>query len=73
MAGWQDIARDTHGDWLKQRRAGLGSYITLGDKKTDGLRLFDSFSLGVVTNGDAWCYNSSRAKLTTNMTRMIEV
>jgi len=31
----------------------------LGDKKGDGIKLFDNFSLGVVTNRDAWAYNAS--------------
>ncbi len=68
---WQSIAPDAHGDWLKQRDDSFGEFIVLGDKKTDGNKLFENFSLGVVTNRDAWAYNAARTKLQANMTSMI--
>jgi len=68
---WQQITPDEHGDWLKQRDDSFGDFIVLGDKKSDGAKLFDNFSLGVVTNRDAWAYNASQAKLQANMTSMI--
>jgi predicted helicase len=69
--GWQMIAPNEHGDWLKQRDDDFNNYLLLGDKKTDSLSLFETFSLGVVTNRDAWCYNFSRAHAVRNMSRMI--
>ncbi len=69
--GWQAITPDEHGDWLKQRDDSFSDYIVLGDKKGSGPKLFDNFSLGVVTNRDAWCYNSSKMAVSANMTRMI--
>lgn len=69
--GWNNITPDEHGDWLKQRDDSFGEFIVLGDKKSDGAKLFDNFSLGVVTNRDAWAYNASQAKLQANMTNMI--
>ena len=74
MAGiteWQTITPDEHGDWLKQRDDSFGEFIVLGDKKSDGTKLFDNYSLGVATNRDAWAYNASQAKLQANMTSMI--
>lgn len=68
---WQQITPDEHGDWLKQRDNSFSEYIVLGDKKSAAPKLFDNFSLGVVTNRDAWAYNSSQSKLATNMTSMI--
>ncbi|MDD2162642.1 DEAD/DEAH box helicase family protein [Pseudomonas sp. MIL19] len=68
---WQQIIPDEHGDWLKQRDNSFSEYIVLGDKKSTAPKLFDNFSLGVVTNRDAWAYNSSQSKLATNMTSMI--
>ena len=68
---WQAITPDAHGDWLKQRDDSFGKFIVLGDKKGDAVKLFDNFSLGVVTNRDAWAYNASKATLTSNMTNMI--
>lgn len=69
--GWHVINPDEHGDWLKQRDDCFDEYIALGDKKSDALKLFENFSLGVVTNRDAWCYNASKNGVTANMTRMI--
>lgn len=68
---WQVITPDEHGDWLRQRDDSFVEYIVLGDKKSDGLKLFDNFSLGVVTNRDAWAYNASKAKVEANMQAMI--
>lgn len=69
--GWQTITPDAHGDWLKQRDDSFLEHMVLGDKKGNGPALFETFSLGVVTNRDAWCYNASKAGVTANMTRMI--
>jgi predicted helicase len=69
--GWSRISPDAHGDWIGQRDEGFEKYIPLGNKKCDGVKLFDNFSLGVVTNRDNWCYNHSKVNLTSNMGRMI--
>ena len=70
--GWQTIIPDAHGDWLNQRDDSFNEFIVLGDKKGEGIKLFENFSLGVVTNRDAWCYNASRARVEDNMRRMID-
>lgn len=44
---------------------------SIGDKKSDEVKLFESFSLGIATGRDAWCYNSSRSLLEKNMEGMI--
>lgn len=69
--GWQTITPDEHGDWLKQRDDSFGEFIALGDKKGDGVKLFENFSQGVLTARDAWCYNASKSDVVENMTRMI--
>lgn len=69
--GWQAITPDAHGDWLQQRDDSFSDFIVLGDKKGDAAKLFGNFSLGVVTNRDAWCYNASRTDVESNMQRMI--
>lgn len=69
--GWQTITPDAHGDWLQQRDDSFNDFIVLGDKKGDAAKLFENFSLGVVTNRDAWCYSASRAAVEGNMQRMI--
>jgi predicted helicase len=69
--GWKVLAPDQHGDWLKQRDHRFGDFIVLGDKRSGGAKLFENFSLGVVTNRDAWCYNFSAEEVSANMKRMI--
>ncbi|WP_175915877.1 MULTISPECIES: type ISP restriction/modification enzyme [unclassified Burkholderia] len=68
---WRDVVPDSHGDWIGQRDSGFAEYMALGDKKGGGEKIFESFSLGVATNRDAWCYNSSRSDVAANMKRMI--
>ncbi|MBO7412023.1 MAG: DEAD/DEAH box helicase, partial [Ottowia sp.] len=70
--GWQHITPNVHGDWLRQRDDSFSAFIPLGDKKGDGARLFDNYSLGVVTNRDAWVINASRARVERNMRGMID-
>ncbi len=69
--GWQVIVPDRHGDWLKQRDGSFTAFISMGDKKGGLPKLFENYSLGIVTNRDAWCYNPSKAAVSDNMTRMI--
>jgi predicted helicase len=69
---WLEIAPDDHGDWLKQRDNSFSQFIALGDKKGDSIKIFDNFSLGIVTNRDAWTYNASQYKLKENMEGMIK-
>jgi predicted helicase len=72
ITNWQSITPDDHGDWLKQRDDSFSEFMVLGDKKTDGAKLFENYSLGVATNRDAWTYNSSQNKLQRNMVNMID-
>lgn len=69
---WQKITPDDHGDWLKQRDNSFGNFMVLGDKKTDGAKLFENYSLGVASGRDAWAYNASKKKLQRNMGSMID-
>nr|WP_321255755.1 type ISP restriction/modification enzyme [uncultured Pseudodesulfovibrio sp.] len=68
---WQIISPNQHGDWLKQRDSNISDYILIGDKKGKGEKLFENYSLGVVTNRDAWCYNASRDVVSKSISRMI--
>lgn len=70
--GWKTINPDDHGDWLGQRDSAFDAFLPLGEKKGEGVQLFDNFSLGVVTNRDAWCCNSNRDELAGNMRAMIK-
>jgi predicted helicase len=68
----QAVTPDQHGDWINQRDDGFNQYIAMGDKSgTESLKLFESYSRGIATGRDAWCYNPSRASVEANMKRMI--
>lgn len=70
--GWQKLEPDEFGDWVNQRDSFFDTYMVLGEKKGDEPKVFNNYSLGVVTNRDAWAYNASRTKLEDNMSRMID-
>jgi predicted helicase len=71
--GWLPITPDQHNDWVKQRDDSFGKFVSIGDKeKGSSTKIFENFSLGVVTNRDAWCHNASKSSLTHNMRRMID-
>ncbi|MGZ8247227.1 DEAD/DEAH box helicase, partial [Methylomagnum sp.] len=72
IGGWQNIIPDQHGDWLNLRDNSFNDFIVLGDKKSNAIKLFENYSLGVVTNRDAWCYNFSEISIKNNMSRMID-
>jgi predicted helicase len=70
--GWQSVTPDQHHDWVGQRDSSFGEFIKIGDKKDDGpLLAFETYSNGIKTNSDAWCYNFSLSSLKTTMKRMI--
>ncbi len=70
-SGWKIITPDEHGDWIHQRDNNFKTFLAIGDKKGCHFRLFETFSLGIVTNRDAWTYNSSHETLKKNMSNMI--
>ncbi len=71
MTSWEIIEPNGHGDWINQRDDSFYHHIVLGDKKNKGLSLFANYSLGLGTNRDAWCYNSSQVNVKNNMVKMI--
>ena len=69
---WQEIKLDKYNDWLNHRDPSFANYLPLGDKRTKSKEIiFHTYSMGVVTARDAWCYNSSKYKLANNVNRMI--
>jgi predicted helicase len=69
---WQTITPNEHGDWINVRDPAFAGFMALGDKDDDKtLRLFETYSQGVLTARDAWAYNFSRTALAANMGRMI--
>ena len=71
---WQQITPNPAGDWVNQRSDLFDTFPPLGDKAgRDQESLFSTYSLGVVTNRDAWAYNFSRKDLLEHMAATIEV
>ncbi len=71
--GWKAVVADEHGDWLNQRKGNFERFLPIADKAgVETTKIFDSYSLGVVTNRDAWCINSAQSTIADNIKRTIE-
>ncbi|WP_340712025.1 type ISP restriction/modification enzyme [Corynebacterium phoceense] len=69
---WQIIEPNIYGDWLNQRDEDFETWPVLGNKKSDDIpTIFKSFSGGLKTARDSWCYGFSRRTVETNMELLI--
>ncbi|WP_370279112.1 DEAD/DEAH box helicase [Pseudarthrobacter sp. NamB4] len=72
---WETITPNEHGDWVNHRDERYDLFQPMGDKATKGKTgtpgIFSTFSSGLKTNRDAWCYNFSRDSLEVRMRGMI--
>ena len=69
------IHPNEHGDWLTTRDEAFQNYIPLESEKKfagNSRGFFEGYSLGIGTNRDAWCYNSSERSLRENMKKTID-
>ena len=67
-SNWQRITPDCNYDWLNQIDPSFNRFLPLGSKRDKSTgTIFTNYSLGVVTNRDAWCYNPSRLILEKNV------
>ncbi len=72
---WKVLQTNEHGDWISQRNDVFDTFIPVEpEKKFDGSTksIFVTFSLGLGTNRDAFCYNSSKKELSSNISASIE-
>ncbi|ULP48045.1 DEAD/DEAH box helicase [Mycolicibacter virginiensis] len=69
---WQAITPNDHGDWLNQRSDEFPSWPAIGDKSS-GARgtVFATYSSGLKTGRDAWCYSCTHASLEANMLELL--
>jgi len=69
---WRRIAPNDSHDWINQRDPAFEKFVSVGDKKDDAAKtFFETYSRGLETARDAWCYNFSNETLAANMKRMI--
>lgn len=68
---WESVTPNSHGDWVSQRSDEFLSWPAIGDK-AKGERVFATYSAGLKTNRDSWCYNFSRHAVESIMRRMID-
>lgn len=70
---FKTLEPNEHGDWITQRSDSFQTFIPLADKSDkENQSFFVLNSNGIVTNRDAWVYNSSLEKLSDNMRNMID-
>jgi predicted helicase len=69
--GWQTIEPDQSGNWLNQGELGFEQFVPMPDSDKTGAGLFPTYSAGMKTNRDLWCYDSSKAGLASRMQKSI--
>lgn len=72
---WEVVVPNEAGDWINHRDERYGSFQPLGDKTTKGKpntpAFFSTYSAGLKTNRDAWCYSFGSNAVGDQMSRMI--
>ena len=74
---WRTIAPNEHGDWIGQRSANFHTLHPLTASDASGAMgepapIFVRRTLGLKTNRDVWCYNSSKTKLSANISHSLD-
>lgn len=70
---WRLISPDQHGDWLGHRDPTFNAHIAIGDKKNiENKKIFENFSLGIITGRDSWCFNADKKLLEKNLKSLID-
>lgn len=69
---WDVLQPDKHGDWLEQREESWDRFVPLGlSKLKEPLGIFSIYSMGVVTNRDAWTIGFSQEHIAVNISSCI--
>ena len=64
---------DENNDWVNQSNKEFDNYFLICDRnKFNGETIFSSYSIGLTTCRDSWCYNSNKQKLESNIKKSIE-
>lgn len=72
---WETITPNSHGDWINQRTDEFEAWpiIATKEKAPTTPVVFESYSGGLGTSRDGWCYNFSLSGLTDEIRNMIGV
>ena len=70
---WTSLTPNRSGDWVNQRSENFAGLPALGSKERDPVAPshFSTYSLGLATGRDAWCYSFAHSSVQENMARMI--
>ena len=68
---WKTLIPNKDGDWINQRNEKYDSFIPLKPGKKGGA-VYNFSTSGLTTSRDAWCYNYSAAKVSSNIERSID-
>jgi predicted helicase len=62
---WQSIVPNSHGDWINHRDDKFETWPMIGDKNSTvaNSTVFRTYSSGLKTGRDAWCYNAGSGAL----------
>lgn len=69
--GWSKITPDENNDWLDQVDRSFDKFIGTFDKSRRDPAIFGTASMGLTTNRDKWCVNSSERTLKANINKTI--
>ena len=72
LDGAKTLTPDAHGDWINQRDDAFASLLPMApeEKRNPSSKsFFSTYSLGLTTNRDPWCYQFSEPCLVTQMER----
>jgi predicted helicase len=74
---WTRIIPNKDGDWINKRSEVFNKFLPMGLLKKGGnndlneIKIFNTYSRGILTGRDSWVYNSSKIKLEKNIKNTI--
>jgi predicted helicase len=71
---WENLEPNEHSDWINLRSDTFANLMPMAPEKNikSTNAFFNMLSLGISTNRDVWCYNSSSKKLTDNISMSLD-
>lgn len=72
---WKVLKPNEHGDWLNQRSDLFASFIPVAPEKkcnANEKSFFTTYTMGLITNRDSWCYGYSKSKVHQTMSNMMD-